>query len=168
MDFFGAYDQYLAERHQPFVQAPLLAGWEFRQKPILTPKGQGWIGLAKAQDWKLSALIRYELLSDNWAIVITDINQVIHYVNSQFENMTGYTSQETLGRKPSFLQGVDTQRRIRHRIRQRMDRQKPVRGRILNYRKDQTPYWCQLIIRPIVNRRNQVVNFVAFEREIEK
>lgn len=116
----------------------------------------------------MPASIRHELLRDNWAIVISDTDQIIQYVNPLFEAMTGYSSQESLGRRPSFLQGEGTIQRIRQRIKLGIYRQKTVRGRLLNYRKDQTPYWCQLIIRPIVNRQNQVVNFIAFELEVQQ
>ncbi|WP_227687289.1 PAS domain-containing protein [Spirosoma arboris] len=155
----------MAEHRRSFLHAPLVAGWEFRQKTPLITERAGWLSLAKTQDWKLPASIRQELLSDQWAIVITDTNQIIHYVNLPFERMTGYSSQEALGRRPTFLQGEGTCQPMRERIRQGIDRQKSVRGRLLNYRKDQTPYWCRIIIRPIVNRQNQVVNFIAFERE---
>ncbi|MVM34996.1 PAS domain-containing protein [Spirosoma sp. HMF4905] len=167
MDFCGPYDKYLTERHQEFLQAPLLVGWEFRQKTHLTTEGYGWMSLAKVQKWQLPASIRHKLLSDKWAIVITDTDQIIQYVNLSFEQMTGYSRQEALGRRPSFLQGEGTFQQIRQRIKQAIDRRKPVRGRLLNYRKDQTPYWCQIIILPIVNRQKQVVNFIAFEREVE-
>ncbi|MVM30807.1 PAS domain-containing protein [Spirosoma sp. HMF4905] len=166
MDFCGPYDKYLAEHHREFLHAPLLAGWEFMQRVPLTTEESGWMSLAKAQDWKLPASIRHELLSDKWAIVITDIDQIIQYVNLPFEEMTGYSSQEVLGRRPGFLQGEGTSQRIRQHIKQGIDRQKSVRGRLMNYRKDQTPYVCQLIIRPIVNRQKQVVNFIAFEQEV--
>ncbi|GAB4011935.1 hypothetical protein GCM10028808_26820 [Spirosoma migulaei] len=167
MDFCGPYDQYLAERDKPFLHAPLLAGWEFRQKtPLVTEKG-GWMSLAKAQDWVLPASMRQDLLSDAWAVIITDTDQLIRYVNPHFEAMTGYASQEALGRRPNFLQGEGTSLRTRQHIRQAIDRQKSVRGRLLNYRKDRTPYWCQVVIRPIVNRQKQVVNYIAFEQEVE-
>ncbi|GAB4038659.1 PAS domain-containing protein [Spirosoma gilvum] len=166
MDFCGPYDKYLADHHRTFLQAPLLAGWEFRKNMFSTSSMPGWVSLAKTQGWKLPASIRHELLTDKWAIVVTDTDQIIQYVNIPFETMTGYSSQEALGRRPSFLQGEGTLPTIRQHIKQGIDRQKTVRGQLMNYRKDQTPYWCQIIIRPLVNRQQQVVNFIAFEQEI--
>ncbi|GAB4047398.1 PAS domain-containing protein [Spirosoma litoris] len=170
MDFCGPYDKYLAEHNQEFLHAPLIAGWEFRQKT--TPVAErveaaGWMSLAKAQDWKLPASIRRELLSNTMVIIVTDLDQLIQYVNPAFETMTGYSSRETLGRRPAFLQGEGTSMRARRHIRQGVERQKLVRGQLLNYRKDQTAYLCQIVIRPIVNRQKQVVNFIAFEQEVE-
>ncbi|GAB2585119.1 PAS domain-containing protein [Spirosoma areae] len=166
MDFCGPYDKQLAALHQPFLLTPLLAGWEFRQKPDLLTGRVGWLPLAKAQDWKLTAPIRHDLLSDAWVVVITDTDQIIQYVNPGFEQMTGYTPQDAVGRRPNFLQGEGTDLQTRQRIRQAIEQRRSVSERMLNYRKDQTPYWCQIIIRPIVNRQKQVVNFIAFEQEV--
>ncbi|MVM38666.1 PAS domain-containing protein [Spirosoma sp. HMF3257] len=167
MDFCGPYDKYLANQHREFLHSPLLAGWEFRQKTSLLPQTAEWMSLEKAQDWVLPSSVRQELLSDAWAIVITDIDQHIQYVNARFEEMTGYSRLEAIGLQPGFLQGEATSPRMRRRIRQGVDRLKPVRGRIINYRKDQTPYWCHIVIRPIVNRQKEVVNFIAFEQEVQ-
>ena len=110
--------------------------------------------------------MRRDLLSDKWAVIITDTDQIIQYANPNFEEMTGYADHEAVGRRPGFLQGEGTSLYVRQRIKQAIERQKPVKERIMNYRKDQTPYWCQVEIRPIVNRQKQVVNFIAFEQEV--
>jgi PAS domain S-box-containing protein len=165
MNFCGPYDKQLAAQYQAFLPSPLLAGWEFRQKPTVVGN-VAWQSLAKTQEWALTAAMRRDLLSDKWAVIITDTNQIIQYTNSNFEEMTGYADHEATGRRPSFLQGEGTSQYVRQRMRQAIERQKPVRERIMNYRKDRTTYWCQVEIRPIVNRKKQVVNFIAFEQEI--
>jgi PAS domain S-box-containing protein len=167
MDFCGPYDKQVANTYRVTQITPLWGGWEFRQKPALSTGTAGWLALAKTYDWELSAPVRRDLISGEWAIVITDTSQIIRYVNNQFERMTGYKNHEAMDRRPDFLQGVKTDPASRQRIRKAIDQQKIVDERILNYRKDQTAYWCHIIIRPIVNRQKQVVNFVAFEQEIQ-
>ena len=166
MDFCGLYDKQLAQQHRPFVLTPLHAGWEFRQKPVALTGKAGWRSFAKVQDWALTASMRRDLMSDKWAVVITDLDQIIQYTNPLFEEMTGFTSHEAIGRRSSFLQGEGTSQLVRERIKKALDQQQPVSEQLLNYRKDQTAYWCQVMIRPIVNQRKQVVNFIAFEQEI--
>ena len=166
MNFCGPYDKKLAEQYQPVLHTPLAAGWEFRQKPLLLAGSAGWRSLAKLQDWALTANVRHELLSDKWTIVITDQHQIIQYVNPHFEKMTGYASYEAIGRRPSFLQSEETSKLSRLRIRQAIEQQKSVSELMLNFRKDQTPYWCQVTIRPISNRQKEVVNYIAFEQEV--
>ena len=166
MNFCGPYDKQLAAQHRPSLCTPLLAGWEFRQRPVLFAGEAGWRALAKAQDWALTAPVRHDLLSDRWAIVITDADQVIQYVNSGFEKMTGYANYEAIDRKPTFLQGEATSPQVRQRIREAIRQQKSVSEVVLNHRKDQSTYWCHLVIRPIMNQQKEVVNFIAFEEEV--
>ncbi|GAB2518009.1 PAS domain-containing protein [Spirosoma aerophilum] len=166
MNFTGPYDKQLAAQPQPSLLTPLLAGWEFRERPTLLTGSAGWRALAKMQNWALTAPVRHDLLSDQWVIVVTDTNQVIQYVNPHFETMTGYNSYEAVGRRPAFLQGKDTSIVTRNRIRQAIELKKSVSEKVLNYRKDSTPYWCQIVIRPIANQQKEIVNFIAFEKEI--
>jgi PAS domain S-box-containing protein len=166
MNFCGPYDKQLAQQHRPFLPTPLHAGWEFRQHPMALTGKAGWRSVAKAQDWALTASMRRELLSDKWVVVITDLDQVIQYANPRFEEMTGYTTLEAVGRRPGFLQGEGTSPQVRQRIKQALVLRQPIRTHILNYRKDQTAYWCRIMIRPIINQQKQVVNFIAFEQEV--
>ncbi|RYF65560.1 MAG: PAS domain-containing protein [Cytophagaceae bacterium] len=166
MNFCGPYDKQLAAQHRASLCTPLLAGWEFRQRSTSFVGDAGWRSLAKAQDWALTAPVRHDLVSDKWTLVITDTDQVIQYVNSGFEKMTGYANYEAIGRRPNFLQGESTSPRVRQRIREAILERKSVSEVVLNHRKDQSPYWCHLVIRPIMNRQKEVVNFIAFEEEV--
>ncbi len=166
MDFCGPYDKQLAAQHRPTLLTPLLAGWEFRPRPVLSVEHAGWRLLSKMQGWNLPTPIRRDLLSNKWAVVITDIDQTIQFVNPLFERMTGYAYQEAVGRRPTFLQGEQTSLITRDRIKEAIREKKSVSEWVLNYRKDQTPYGCQIMIRPILNRNKEVVNFIAFEEEV--
>lgn len=166
MDFCGPYDKQLADQHRPVLQTPLLAGWEFWDRSSAWQGHTGWQTIAKVNDWVLTKFLREELSAGSQAVVITDVDQLIQYVNDSFEQMTGYTAEEAVGRRPSFLQGQATSLTTRQRMREAIKRQKPINGRLVNYRKDQTPYLCHVKIRPILNRQKQVVNFIAFEQEL--
>ena len=50
--------------------------------------------------------------TDN-AVIITDPNGYIQYVNNGFERLTGYALSEVKGKKPgSFLQGKDSDKNM--------------------------------------------------------
>lgn len=165
MTFCGPYDKQLADQYQPLPMAPLWAGWEFRENTNLLTSSAGWKALELAQDWQLSAVLRHDLLACKWAVIITDTVQVIQYVNSQFERMTGYASHEAMGQRPGLLQGAQTCLATRQRIKQAIREAKPIDEHLLNYRKDRSTYWCQIRIRPVFNRQKQLVNFIALEQE---
>lgn len=167
MTFSGPYDKQIADQYKTALITPLWSGWEFGQKSALGDKSVSWAALARSQDWQLPSSLRHNLKSGEWAVVVTDVDQVIEYVNSRFERMTGYSQEEVLGRRPGFLQGAETSPLTRQRIKESLSRQKPVSERLLNYRKDQTSYWCQVDIWPVLNRQKELVNFIALEQELE-
>ncbi|MBD2701254.1 PAS domain-containing protein [Spirosoma sp. BT702] len=166
MNFCGPYDKQLAKQKPPSVVTPLLAGWEFWQKPVLSADKANLMALIKTQEWAMTKSVRDEIEKDIWAVVVTDLNQTIQYVNARFEEMTGYGRHEVLGKRPAMLQGELTSPKVRQRIRDALKQQKSVREQLLNYRKDQTTYLCQVRIKPIFNRQKQLINFIAFEQKI--
>jgi len=101
--------------------------------------------------------------NNNVSVVITNDQKLIIWVNDQFTNMTGYTLSEVRGKKPSLLQGRNSEIPAIERIRKSLSEKKPFHDRITNYRKNGEEYTCALTIHPIFNPNGQLSNFVAFE-----
>ncbi len=90
----------------------------------------------------------------------------IIYVNPAFEQSTGYTSEEVLGKTPRILQGPETDKQALKRIKQALKQEKPVEETILNYQKDGTPYWLELKIFPLLDKNKKVTHFAAIQRDV--
>ncbi len=104
--------------------------------------------------------------TDN-AVIITDANGLILWVNQGFTDLTGYTLEEVKGKKPGhILQGKDTDPKTVQRIREHIARKESFRENILNYDKDGTPYWIQLNVTPVFNDLGILTNFIAFELDV--
>ncbi len=89
------------------------------------------------EQFKLLSLVADE--TDN-LVIITDAQGLIEYVNPGFEKLTGYTSEEVMGRKPGeFLQGPETSAETRAKIRQQLHAGAPFYDEILNYTKSGEP-----------------------------
>lgn len=88
------------------------------------------------------------------------------YVNSGFEQLTGYTRQSVLGRNCRFLQGSDTDAHTTEVIRRAIAKKTECTVEILNYRKDGTPFWNRLSITPVRDRRGNVTNFIGVQSDI--
>lgn len=99
------------------------------------------------------------------ALVVTNVKQEIYWVNEGFVTMTGYSEEHALGKKPNFLQGKNTPENVRRDIREHLIANKPYAGTIVNYRKNQEEYVCNVKIIPIMNDKDKVTHFIAFERE---
>ncbi len=102
-------------------------------------------------------------MAPNIAIILTDSKRHILWVNEEFTSITGYTLSEVLGKKPSILQGPDSERDAIHRIRKALESKVPVKDEITNYRKNGEEYLCKLVIHPIFNKTQEVTNYIAFE-----
>lgn len=97
------------------------------------------------------------------AVILTDAERKIQWVNDDFTSITGYTLTEVIGKKPSILQGKDSDPDTIQRIHYGLEEKIPIKEKILNYRKDGTPYFCNLVIHPVFNAKHVLTNFIAFE-----
>lgn len=85
-------------------------------------------------------------------IVIVDVDEPgapLIYVNGAFETITGYTSEEALGRNCNFLQGIDTDQPELQKLRAAIREQRPASVLLRNYRKDGTMFLNELYIAPV-------------------
>lgn len=88
------------------------------------------------------------------------------FVNAAFEALTGYSETEVVGRNCRFLQGPDTDASTVRRIRAAMRAGVPVEARLLNYRKDGTPFWNLLHLSPLRSTEGVVTHFVGAQLNV--
>ena len=88
------------------------------------------------------------------------------YVNEEFQNLSGYGTEEVLGRNCRFLQGEDTDEETRRHLRERIDAERPVSVDIVNYRKNGRRFWQKLDVAPVRGEDGSIENFVGFQTEI--
>ena len=104
--------------------------------------------------------------TDN-AVVITDEQGHIKWVNEGFSGITGYTFEEAIGMSPGkLLQGPDSSQETVHLMREAIARRQGFDVEIINYHKNGTPYWLAIEVRPIVDDAGNVVKFIAIESDI--
>ena len=97
---------------------------------------------------------------------ITPPGPRIVFANEAFERVTGYTAAEVIGRNPHFLQGDMTDRLVLNEIHQALEKHRPIRRQIANYRKDGTQYWLDIDIVPIFDAAGKCTHFAAIERDV--
>ncbi|WP_318312133.1 PAS domain-containing protein [Flagellimonas crocea] len=100
------------------------------------------------------------------ALVVTDRNRNIVWVNHGFTEMTGYDKKYALGKKPNFLQGEQTSKTIIKEIGEKINNNQNYVGSILNYKKNGEKYLCEIQIMPLFNSKNELTHFMAFEKEL--
>ena len=139
---------------------------------LRTPSGERYKVIAITDVTKLThALHHSEMHRRQWqalnaAVVVSDAREPdmpITYVNLLFERMTGYTSDETIGRNCRFLQGNDVNQpgiaTIKTAIKNRTNGYAVLR----NYRKDGSVFMNELHISPVKNSEGEVTHFVGIQ-----
>lgn len=109
------------------------------------------------------------LASAKNGILITDPNQhdnPIIYANKAFEDITGYSFDEIVGKNCRFLQGTDRNQPELDRVRQAINQQKEVTAVVRNYRKDGTLFWNDLNISPVKDENGNLTHFVGIQNDI--
>ncbi len=88
------------------------------------------------------------------------------WVNPAFEEVTGYRADEVLGRNCRFLQGVDTDPATVQRIRSALAAGETFADTLLNYRKDGSSFWNQVVVSPVLGADGEVTHFVGIQADV--
>ena len=110
------------------------------------------------------------LASSSCGVVITDMlqpGQPILYVNDAFERITGYASDEVLGRNCSFLQGprAECQESL-DEIRASIAKGQACKVVIRNYRKNGEPFWNELQLSPLHDDSGRITHYIGVQNDI--
>lgn len=96
-------------------------------------------------------------------ILVTDARTPGHpvlYAGPSFERLTQYTTDDIVGRGPSMLRGPDTDPRAAGLLDRAVNEGRPCSVELLEYRKDGTSFWANVMITPIFDDDNVLTNFV--------
>ncbi len=102
-------------------------------------------------------------------VVITDPNRPddpIVYVNPAFTEMTGYASEEAVGRNCRFLQGEDRGQPALEGLRAALREGKSCRAVLRNYRRGGALFFNDLTVSPVFDDGGRTVRFVGVLNDI--
>ncbi|KAB8137447.1 PAS domain-containing protein [Gracilibacillus oryzae] len=102
-------------------------------------------------------------------MIITDPSEIdnpIIFANDGFYELTGYTSNEVIGKNCRFLQGEKTDRRNIDKIREAIKQEQAVEVQLYNYKKDGTGFWNELTIDPVWIEEEQKMYFVGIQKDV--
>ncbi|CAM6092110.1 unnamed protein product [Calypogeia fissa] len=95
----------------------------------------------------------------------TDPEMPILYASAGFTTMTGYTTDEIVGKNCRFLQGPDTDRAEIVKLKEALLKGGIYTGTLLNYKKDGTPFWNLLTLSPIKDDDGKVIKYIGMQAE---
>lgn len=100
------------------------------------------------------------------AIIITDTQGQIEYVNPQFERATGYAAAAVLGKNPRVLKSGRQTKEYYKNLWDTITTGRVWKGEFLNRRKNGSLFWEAATIAPIMDQNGRITNYVAVKEDI--
>ncbi|MEI6280617.1 MAG: ATP-binding protein [bacterium] len=116
-------------------------------------------------------LEKFKLAVDNATdqIVITDKEGIVVYANKIIETITGYSPEETVGKKSGILWGMQMPKEYYQNMWDIIKNQKRVFHSVIkNRRKSGEFYFANISISPVLDNRGDIVFFVGLERDVTR
>jgi len=101
-------------------------------------------------------------------ILITDAAGIIEYVNPKFTQVTGYTPEEAVGKRPSLLRSGRHDDSFYAQMWRTISAGQEWRGEICNRTKDGRDYWAMTSISPITDESGVIQHYVGVAEDITK
>lgn len=101
------------------------------------------------------------------AILITNLDGQIEYVNPMFTEVTGYTPDEVIGKNPRLLRGPDTPQSVYAEMWEALKAGQSWRGYLCNVRKNGERYWEYLRVMP-VGAKGKITHYFAAADDVSE
>jgi PAS domain S-box-containing protein len=102
------------------------------------------------------------------AIVITDLDGTIEFVNPKFTEYCGYTYDEVIGQNPRILKSELTAAEVHKQMWETITAGQVWEGDLCNRKKNGELYWEHAKLLPVKNQAGVTTNFMAFKEDITK
>lgn len=99
---------------------------------------------------------------------ITDTAGIIVYANPAFENLTGYTLQEAIGKNANILKSGEHSSDFYSNLWSTIKAGREWTGSFINKRKDGTKYTSSARISPVRNGKGEVTHFLAIRHDVTR
>ena len=113
-------------------------------------------------------LLQTAINSSSEAVMITDRDGNILYVNPTFEHISGYSAAEVLGQNPRLLNSGNQTKNFYHEMWDAILSGKSWQGEFINKKKNGTFYNQRSSISPVLNDGETITNFVGIATDISK
>lgn len=100
------------------------------------------------------------------SIVITDTSGSIEFVNPKFAELTGYSSEESIGKNTNILKTSLTPDETYHSLWDTIRTGNTWSGEFINKKKNGETYYEEAVIAPIKNEKNEITNYLAIKTDI--
>ena len=100
------------------------------------------------------------------AVIITNAQGAIEYVNPKFIELTGYSAKELIGHNPKILQTGNTTEKQYKEMWTSLREKGEWKGELSNKKKNGDIYWAHESISVVKNEAGEITNYLAVEEDI--
>ncbi|MFA5803208.1 MAG: PAS domain S-box protein [Melioribacteraceae bacterium] len=97
------------------------------------------------------------------AIIITDVQGIIKYVNQRFTEISGFTFEDVIGKNPRIFKTGYTPEEEYKKLWQTISSGLIWRGKFYNRKKNGDLYWESTSITPVTDENNKITHFIAIK-----
>jgi PAS domain S-box-containing protein len=126
----------------------------------------------RKQEQQQLKLLESVITNSTDAVLITEVAPLddpgpkILYVNDAFTKMTGYSSEEIVGKTPRILQGVNSDRNELAKLKAALKNWESCNISYINYKKNGEEFWVNLSINPVADKSGRYTHWIAIQRDI--
>lgn len=126
------------------------------------------IFLEKENQEIFNTLSQYKDIVDERSIISkADGNGIITYVNKPFEEISGYLKDELIGKSHNIISHPDESKELFAQLWKTIKIDKKVwKGRLKNINKNGKEYYVDIIIKPILDLDNNIIEFISLSNDI--
>jgi PAS domain S-box-containing protein len=99
-------------------------------------------------------------------VFITDKKANIEYINPKFTEISGFSFEDVIGKKPTILQETNQLNVNTKEIWKTISSGKEWNGKVQNKSKSGNVYWVNLTLSPIKNLKGEITNFLGIMEDI--
>ncbi|MDQ6999196.1 MAG: PAS domain S-box protein, partial [Mariprofundus sp.] len=111
-------------------------------------------------------LLSRSLEQTNEAILITDPNGNLEFVNAAFSKVTGYAPDEVIGKNPRLLSSGEQSSAFYADMWAKISRGEPWQGRVIDRKRDGSFYPSLLAISPVLDDDGSILNFIGIQQDM--
>ncbi|MFV5686775.1 PAS domain-containing protein [Flavobacterium sp. GB2R13] len=90
----------------------------------------------------------------------------IIYVNPAFTTMSGYNSEEIIGKTPNLFKGPNSDKQEYSKLTTALKNKKECLIETISYKKNKEEYWVRFSMIPIYNSENELSHWISIQRDV--
>lgn len=112
--------------------------------------------------------LKYQQEAIDGSLIVskTDVRGTITYVNTPFEQISGYASEELIGQSHGIIRHSDTPKSTIEELWENLQSGKPWRGQLKNRHKDGHAYYLASHILPILDADGRICEYMSISEDI--